>query len=255
MSALERDSRRFREVLANVQLDSRVPSCSEWSSGDLLWHLTEVQHFWGTIVANRLDGPEAVIAPERPSDHSKILTAFDEASRLLHDALLESEDDAVVWTWSEDHTVGFVRRRQAHEALIHRADAEMTAGVEVTAVDRELAHDGIEEMVHLIVGGYPGWGSFEPGSEVIALATVDIPGRWFLQFGRFRGKSPNTGNDYDLAAVDVIDPVEQPHCEVSGEAWLLDRWLWGRAGSQLPTIVGEAELAARLRELIVEDTQ
>ena len=32
------------------------------------------------------------------------------------------------WTWSTDQTVGFIVRRQAHEALIHRLDAELTAG-------------------------------------------------------------------------------------------------------------------------------
>jgi hypothetical protein len=39
------------------------------------------------------------------------------------------------WTWSEDHTVGFIRRRQAHEALIHRIDAEQAAG-DRTGMDR-----------------------------------------------------------------------------------------------------------------------
>ena len=28
----------------------------------------------------------------------------------------------------DDHTVGFIRRKQAHEALIHRIDAEVAAG-------------------------------------------------------------------------------------------------------------------------------
>ena len=32
------------------------------------------------------------------------------------------------WTWSAEQTVGFTLRRQAHEALIHRLDAEQTAG-------------------------------------------------------------------------------------------------------------------------------
>lgn len=254
MSALESESHRFRDVLASVQ-DSPVPSCPEWHSGDLLWHLTEVQHFWGTIVADRLDSPDLVDELKRPSDHAAALASFDSASQLLLTALLASDDHARVWTWSEDHTVGFVRRRQAHEALIHRVDAELAAGEEATAAEPELARDGIDEMVQVIVGGYPRWGQFEPGSEVLALTTIDIPGKWFMRFGRFRGKSPKTGNDYDLLATEVIDEVDRPQCEIRGEAWLLDRWLWGRLGNELPIIVGDAELAARLRELIVEDTQ
>jgi hypothetical protein len=28
----------------------RVPACPDWDADDLLWHLAEVQWFWGTIV-------------------------------------------------------------------------------------------------------------------------------------------------------------------------------------------------------------
>jgi len=36
-------------------------------------------------------------------------------------------DHTAVWTWSSDPTVDFVRRRVAHECLIHRLDAQLTA--------------------------------------------------------------------------------------------------------------------------------
>ncbi len=40
-------------------LDARVEHCPGWSVADLVWHLTEVHWFWGTIVEERLDAPPA----------------------------------------------------------------------------------------------------------------------------------------------------------------------------------------------------
>ncbi len=66
---LAANSRRFREVLAGVPDATRVPSCPDWSAADLLWHLTEVQSFWHTIVDQGLQSDEqvgAVTAPGAP---------------------------------------------------------------------------------------------------------------------------------------------------------------------------------------------
>src|SRR6516225_4382858 len=103
-----RESARFAEVLRDVPPDVGVPSCPGWNADDLLWHLGEVQWFWGTVVREQVTGPQAE-----------------------------------AWTWSDDHTVGFIRRRQAHEALIHRVDAELTAGTR-TPLDPALAADGVD---------------------------------------------------------------------------------------------------------------
>ena len=68
---LAANSNRFREVLAGVPAATRVPSCPDWAADDLLWHLTEVQSFWGTIVDQGLQTDEevgAVTAPGRPVD-------------------------------------------------------------------------------------------------------------------------------------------------------------------------------------------
>ena len=56
---------------------------------------------------------------------------------------------------------GFTFRRQAHEALIHRLDAEQTAG-DVTPLDTALAADGVEEVLDVMYGASPDWGSFSP---------------------------------------------------------------------------------------------
>ena len=84
---LATNSTRFREVLAGVPDAARVPSCPDWSAADLLWHLTEVQSFWATIVADRACRPTSRSRrsprPRRPAGRDAALTLFDAVSGRL----------------------------------------------------------------------------------------------------------------------------------------------------------------------------
>src|ERR1700742_26107 len=93
-SHIHSESARFADVLAGAAPDARVPSCPDWTAADLLWHLGEVQLFWGTIVAERLDDPEAAehIKPVRPSDYDELHRWFVESSARLQDALADAAD-------------------------------------------------------------------------------------------------------------------------------------------------------------------
>lgn len=127
---LRAEAARFGSVLRNADPGAPVPTCPEWNADDLLWHLAEVFLFWGAIVRDRLDDPAVAEAatPERPTDRPALLALYERAAAELIDTLAATADDVQVWTWSDDNTAGFVRRRMAHEVLIHRLDAELTAG-------------------------------------------------------------------------------------------------------------------------------
>src|SRR5205823_7007051 len=86
-----------------------------------------------------------------PGDRAGLAAFFDRASRELADVLAATPPDTRAWTWSEDQTVGFIRRRQAHEALIHRVDAELTAGRR-TPMDPGLSADGVDEALRVMYG-------------------------------------------------------------------------------------------------------
>jgi len=73
------ESRRFRDVLAEVDPAADVPTCPDWRADDLLWHLGEVQHFWTSMVTNRPKGPDDYDQPERPGDHAGLLSFYDTA--------------------------------------------------------------------------------------------------------------------------------------------------------------------------------
>jgi uncharacterized protein (TIGR03083 family) len=243
LELLRSESARFGDVLADTDPSAPVPTCPDWTAADLVWHLAEVQLFWATIVRDRLDDPEPAdeSKPERPSDYGELLTLYREASAALADSLANTADDVAVWTWlDKDQSVGFVRRRQAHEALIHRVDAELTAGAPVTDSDPALATDGVLEVVDWMFGGAPEWATHEIDGPVGRLATNDTGAQWFVQLGRFSGESPNTGKTYtDRPTVNVVDEGDAVFT-ISGTAHDLDAWLWNRPTNGEITIEGDA---------------
>src|SRR6478672_6751667 len=95
---LAADSARFREVLADAPAGTTVPTCPDWDTDDLLWHLADVQWFWGGIAEGRLTTSEQVEAhgdsrPDRPTDRAGLLAAFDRASTRLHEQLSQLSPD------------------------------------------------------------------------------------------------------------------------------------------------------------------
>jgi uncharacterized protein (TIGR03083 family) len=252
----ELESARFADALAAADLDATVPTCPDWSGADLAWHLAEVQNFWASIVARLLVDPGDVKPPRRPPDHELTSVVRDRA-RALVTALRERYPNDTCWSWFEGgRHVGWVARRQAHEALIHRVDAELVAGSPVADVDPAFAADGVDEMIGVMLGGgIPDWASFESDGAAIRLETTDTSDSWSLEFGRFSGTSPTSGNTYDL---DDARPCEDPDvvdATVSGRAWDLDRWLWGRTDESALTVTGDGRLVSRLRAVLAEATQ
>jgi hypothetical protein len=137
---------------------------------------------------------------------------------------------APAWTWSQDHTVGFIRRRQAHEALIHRADAELAAG-DRSPMDPHLSTDGVDEVLRIMYGGdVPAWGTFTSGSgTVLRLQAADTGQSWLVTLGRFTGTDPGDQARYDQPSIQVASgPGTRTAASVRGNAADLDFWLWRR---------------------------
>jgi uncharacterized protein (TIGR03083 family) len=243
------ESQRFRDVLAGCDPRADVPSCPDWRADDLLWHLGEVQHFWAWVVTNRPKDPDAYQQPERPGDHAGLLAFHDEASSALVDALGAADPSDAAWSWSEDHTVGFIYRRQAHEALIHRRDAELAAGT-VTPFPIDLAADGVEEVLDVMYGGCPPWGEFSPLPHYIRVDVTDTGDRVWVQLGRFHGTDPD-GVDHEENDLNVVaDPGVEPDAVISGTAEALDARIWRRADGAETHLTGSLEIVDRFRAII-----
>lgn len=248
---LRSDSRRFRDVLADCDPDAAVPACPEWTASDLLWHLGEVQSFWGRVIRDRPLGPDDTWqSPARPEDVPGLLAFFDESSTALVTALEQADPAESAWSWAPEQTVGFTFRRQAHEALIHRLDAEQTAG-EVTALDAGLAADGVSELVEVMYGGAPPeWAEFTPAGGTVELHLTDVGERLQVQPGDLAGVDPSDGEDVTGPHLVLIEADGDPAATVSGAAADLDAWLWRRRGDAGITVSGDRDSYDRFRAAV-----
>ncbi len=253
LSHLREDSARFVSVLRDAPADGQVPSCPDWQTDDLLWHLAEVQWFWGTIVRDGRTDPDGIEHPERPADRSGLLAFFDDASKQLQSALADTDPAEHRWTWSREQTAGFIRRRQAHEALIHRIDAELTADVQRDPVDGELASDGIDEALRIMFGGCPPWGQIDPEPGVtLRIRTTDTGRSWLVTLGTFSGTDPDgkvyTAED-DILVADE-DSGEETKATIEGSAADLDCWLWGRPTVEALLRTGDEAVHERFQDIV-----
>jgi len=256
LAHIRHDSARFREVLATCDPAARVPSCPDWNAADLLWHLTTVQHWWCAMIANRPQSPEEMgyAEPPRPERYDALLAAYDDAHAAFVAALESADPAEPAYSWSSDpadHTVGFTYRRQAHEALIHRVDAELAAG-SVTPLDPVLAADGVDETLDVMYGALPAWGRFDPEQRFVEFRITDAGTSVWTQLGVFNGTAPDDGKDFvDEKDMPVVpDPGVPADAVVTGTAADLDAWLWHRRDDTGITVSGDAAVLDHARVVL-----
>lgn len=259
LDAIARETAQLREVVVASAPGTRVPTCPDWDTDDLLWHLGgEVQDFWAHVVEVRPAPPADHDEPDRPAGRDALLAAVDGQHARFMTALRTADPGEAAWSWSgeEDQTVGFTDRRQAHEALIHRVDAELAAGAR-TPLDPPLAADGVLECLDVMFGGTPPWGAFAPDGAVVAVDLTDTGDRVLVALGRFTGTDPEgeTHDEDDLEVVGVGGPGEAPGegevvATLSGTAEAMDLWLWRRADDRAITASGDPAVLDRLRALV-----
>lgn len=252
LAHLRAESARFAEVLADAPPDAPVPSCPDWAADDLLWHLAEVQWFWGTVVREAVTDPSDLKHPDRPGDRAGLLAFFDASSAELQRALAETDPGATRWTWSKEQTAGFIRRRQAHEALVHRVDAELAADAVRAPMDAGLCTDGVEETLRIMYGGCPDWGRITPEEgSTLRIETTDTGATWLVTMARFTGTDPD-GTSYDEPDIAIADRDDgRPAlATVRGSAADLDCWLWSRPTLGEPERLGEEQIHARFQKIL-----
>lgn len=251
LSHLETESRRFRDVLADCDPATRVPTCPDWTAADLVWHLgAEVQDFWAWVVTHRPRHPrDGYEEPPRPTAYDDLLALFDERSAALVEALRAADPVDQAWTWAAEQTVGFTYRRQALEALVHRVDAELTAETS-SPLDPALATDGVEEILGVMYGGGPAWGTFHGLPHHLRVDVTDTDTRIWVQLGRFSGTDPEgTHHDEDDIAV-VADPGVEPDAVISGPSDALLLRLWRRGDGAETHVAGDLEIVDHFRQVI-----
>lgn len=264
-AAIRRECALFRAALLDTDPATGVPTCPDWDADALLRHVGGVLWFWATIIEKRVTDLSAVEEDDRhqPADHAGLVHYLDGQVDRLTALLDQTADDVPVWTWSRHHTVGFIRRRMAQEALIHRIDAELTAqaagsGVE-SPIDADLATDGVEETLTYFFHG-PAWSTFTGDGPVGLLRTTDTGAQWLVQVGSVSGSSPDGQRSYDAEpAFRLIDDGGADHpsggpptFSIGAGAADLDAWLWRRPAQRYVSIEGSESDYAHFAAIVGE---
>ena len=245
------DAARIAEM-GRLGLDNPVPSCPGWTVADLIAHTGVVYAHKATIVSEGWIDEQP--APIEPPD-SDVLSFFEHHAAELLDVLSAADPATPAATWyPADQTVGFWRRRMAHESVIHRLDAELAHSA-VTAVDAALGADGIDEILLIMMTGAPEWSKTKSTDAVVAITETDGGRSWRLRAGEFTGTSPR-GNRYVAEPTFFIDTSDSaPAASITGAAGVLDAWLWGRGDLSSVTVIGDSSLVARVRAVAADSTQ
>jgi uncharacterized protein (TIGR03083 family) len=184
-----------------------VPSCPGWAMAKLVKH-TGIVHRWAAeIVATRsserLDMRTLdVRLPAKESDYAGWLTSGAEP---LAGVLRAAGPDAGVWTWGTPRSAVWWARRMTHETTVHRADAEIAAGIR-PQIDPVTAADGIDEfLANLPTSRRPAehLGSLPAGASLHLHAT-DSDGEWLI---RFSGDGISWERGHSKATAAVRGPV------------------------------------------------
>lgn len=264
LEIIARESDRFAAVLADCPPDAPCPTCPGWTAQDLLWHLTGVHGFWSRVLAEDPRTDDAVEAieeaePERPVDVRGMLGMRENATLRLIEQLAHLGDDEPRWSWFDrDQTVGFTRRMQTYEATMHRIDAELTAGQEVSPIATEVAAGAVDHCVDVmwdVVGAWLPDSASDQSLAVVEVQATDSGQRWLVDVGRFTGVGARSGQAFDIARARRAPDGSEPTGSVTGTTEQLALWAWGRAPVDSVTISGSDEAVAAVDSLIEQGIQ
>ena len=259
--------RYFREnrdaILAagELGLDRPVKGCPGWDVAALVGHVGVVHTFWLNWIRTRPNGPTPETGKQLLAERETLLPGFTawrdagfsvearpETTAIwefvrktgdeLESRLRELTPEDTVWTFIPGAQTGsFISRRIAVETGVHRWDAEEAVGPEAQ-FDRDLARDGIDEMLETMLPRINGWGEVKSGREGQRFRFVqhDGAGRWLVTFGP--ELTAEVGEDE--APVDVT---------ITGSASDLLLFVMGRRSVDEMGVAGDRELAARWGDL------
>jgi uncharacterized protein (TIGR03083 family) len=230
------------DIVADVAprgLDLLVPVCPPWHVREVVAHLAMVyDHKVMNLRLGRQPG-EGEWVREEPFGQDTVEWFRNEHAKLL--AELEAHDPTeAAWTWwPPDQTVGFWFRRMALETVVHRVDVETQFGPR-SAIDEELAVDGIDEILTCMLDGDDEGAAEAPGAGSVNVIAGDSSWSVLLSDATTKvaeGKKP--GADAELTG----DPAD------------LFLYLWGRAGIDALSVGGDESKVELLRARLVAATQ
>ena len=231
LKAIRTESAALVAAAESAGVDASVPSCPDWSVGDLLVHIGIVQRWAADHLAERRAERQPLPAVDPPADTIGLMEWVRSGSAQLVDALEATPPSTEMWTFSGPGTAAFWFRRQAHEVAMHRVDADLASGVPVP-IESDLACDGIDEFLDVIVP-LRLRDRLVGNGETLHFHRTDGDGEWLVRLtpdgpevehAHAKGDVAVRGGASDLLMV-MRGRVGLETVEVFGDAGLIDVWL------------------------------
>lgn len=226
---LEIDGPLLAQAAERAGWGAPVPG-TEWDVRTLVTHVGGVQRWAADAIRTSAASPatEAGNAVGTGPGDAELLDWFNAGHADVVAALHAAPDDLETFAFlPADSPKHFWARRQAHEAAIHRVDAQAAAGMAITTFRAGFAQDGIAELL-LGFGRRRSNAIERPAS--LALIANDGPS-WDIHFGGERIEAHSACGFGESDAV------------VAGTSCELYRWLWNRpSGAQVSGDESVAEL-------------
>ncbi|GAA4884551.1 maleylpyruvate isomerase family mycothiol-dependent enzyme [Actinomycetospora straminea] len=231
----------FADAVHAAGQEARVPTCPEWSARDLAEHLGAV-HRWCAGTVSR-PGEKLVrrgpTDPPIPESDDEVSTWLLEGAATLTQAIRAAGEDTLVGGFGALVPVSFWARRQCHETLVHRADAEIAAGRDpLTDVDPVIAADAVDEHLAMVALSAQRRPDLQADGATLHLHATDEgigdAGEWVVTLGaggpvieHAHRKSDTAVRGPARALLTVLTSREHPEdvgVDVLGAADLLTLW-------------------------------
>jgi uncharacterized protein (TIGR03083 family) len=234
LEAIRRESDAFAVAAERGDLDAPVPPCPDWSLADLVRHLTEVQWFWNQIAAGPLLLPDDVGDEPDPEPDDRLVARFREGTAELVETLERAEPGTRLWSWAGgEQDIAWVRRRQAHEVVIHRWDAEAASN----EPDLDLGPGPIEPA--LALDGVDEWAQWMADPEDLATVAPVSVRLVATDLSDERVLAVRPDGSFAHESTDGVDGT------IEASASHLDLLLWRRISPQDVTILGDVVAVER----------
>ncbi len=221
-------------ALGTGSADDAIPTCPGWTVYDLAVHVGEFCGFWAHVLCEATGRPKPPFAT--PSRDEHVVAWLDEAIVLLVAELDATPPETPTWTWFEaDRSAAFVARRCANELAVHRYDAQV-ALAEPVPVPVELASDGIDEVLDVLVNLRPRSG-FAQGQEMV-LRSADTGLEWTVRLLP-DGITVDRGSEAEGAPE---DSDEEHNLVITGSSSDLELTMYGRPTLDVVDLQGDASV-------------
>ena len=237
LAAVVENTLLFIRAANRAGLEAPVPTCPDWTVGELALHQGRVFRWIGAIVERQ---SQEFIHPRElgdPVEGENPLVWLKDSGEEILSVLDHSDPDDLVWNWAENGPAParFWYRRAAHEVVIHRADAEAAAGIKSEVQPAELAADGIDEFLHFLRIRTKTDDHVQLAGSFHFHAT-DVTGEWVVEFGL---SGVTVRRDHAKAAVAVQGPAAE-----------LELFLYNRGGTEALKVFGDEAKLAKWSELV-----